>query len=491
MKQTLIAFWSLIVLSLPTTVTAQVSSLVAGNTAFALNLYSQLATNASGNVFFSPYSISTFMAMVYAGAAGDTEAQMSQVLGFSTNLAQLAEAFGQLQTQVESDQDTNEVQLNIANALWTQIGFPFLPSFLATASNQYQATIGQADFTNATGDAAATQAINDWVAQETQNLITNLVPLGAITTNTRIVLANAIYFLGAWTTAFAETNTATEPFYLSTTNQVMAPLMHQPAASGNPPFGDSLNYMAGSNFQAIELPYDTNQLSMVILLPSQVNGLSQLAMQLSPAFLSNVLSQMSMTVVDLYLPRFTNESFFNLTTPLIQMGMSDAFVPPYFQGGADFSGMDGMEDLYLQFVLHKAFVQVNEAGTKAAAATGGGIVTNPGIGNNYPPVFRADHPFVYLIQDNRTGSILFMGQLANPTQNAGTPVPMPQLAISQSAGTVTLSWPYPPTDWTLLQNPDMTTTNWTPTGGVSYDGTNSFITLTPTGGNLFFRLSQQ
>ena len=160
MKQTLIAFWSLIVLSLPTTVTAQVPSLVAGNTAFALSLYSQIATNASSNVFFSPYSISTFMAMVYAGAAGDTEAQMSQVLGFSTNLAQLAEAFGQLQTQVESDQDTNEVQLNIANALWTQIGFPFLPSFLATASNQYQANVNQANFINNAAEVLSKSAMN-------------------------------------------------------------------------------------------------------------------------------------------------------------------------------------------------------------------------------------------------------------------------------------------------------------------------------------------
>ena len=157
--------------------TAQVQSLVASNTTFALNLYSQLATN-SGNLFFSPYSISTCLAMLYAGASGNTEQQMSQVLGFGTNQQQFASLFGQLQAELEADQQTNAIELNIANALWTQEGFPFLPSFLETATNQYQANVNQADF--ATDADAATQAINNWVAQETQNKIQNIVPPGFI-----------------------------------------------------------------------------------------------------------------------------------------------------------------------------------------------------------------------------------------------------------------------------------------------------------------------
>ena len=198
--------------------------------------------------------------------------------------------------------------------------------------------------------------------------------------------------------------------------------------------------------------------------------------------------------------------------PLLLVAAFALFIANSINIGADFSGMDGMEDLYLQFALHEAFVQVNEAGTKAAAATVGGSGSQ-GSGSLYPPVppvFRADHPFVYLIQDNRTGSILFMGQLANPTQNAGTPVPTPQLAIAQSAGSLIVSWPYPSTPWTLQQSPDLNPTNWiswtqvqAQAGGwpyisagagwsyISNDGTNNFITITPSAGNLFFRLSQQ
>ena len=240
MKQTLLVLLSFIVLSMPMAATAQVESVVAGNTAFALNLYSQLATN-SGNLFFSPYSISTCLAMLYAGASGNTEQQMSQVLGFGTNQQQFASLFGELQAELEADQQTNAIELNIANALWVQEGFPFLPSFLETATNQYQANVGQADFV--TEADAATQAINNWVAQETQNKIQNIVPPGLINAATRLVLANAIYFLGVWTTSFEETNTTTQPFYLSSTTLVEAPLMHQPFlvdGNGNP---ITFNYM--------------------------------------------------------------------------------------------------------------------------------------------------------------------------------------------------------------------------------------------------------
>ena len=377
MKTTLLVLLDLIIVAAPMAGTAQVQSVVAGNTAFALNLYSQLATN-SGNMFFSPYSISTCLAMLYAGAGGDTEQQMSQVLGFGTNQEQFASLFGELQAELQTDLQTNAIELNIANALWVQEGFPFLPAFLETATNQYQANVKQADFV--TGADAATQAINDWVAQETQNKILNIVPPGAINADTLAVLANAIYFLGKWTTSFAETNTSTQPFYLSSTSFVEAPLMHQPLGvdgNGNPltfNYMDNWHWSGGlfggyiiptNGFQALELPYGSNQLSMVILLPSQIDGLGQLEQQLSPSFLSNVLSQMVPQPVEIYLPRFTLESSFKLNVTLAAMGMPDAFTP----GVADFSGIDGNTDLYVNFVLHKAWGQVNESGTEAAAAT--------------------------------------------------------------------------------------------------------------------------
>ena len=472
--------------------TAQDQSVVDGNTTFALNLYSQLATN-SGNLFFSPYSISTCLAMLYAGASGNTEQQMSQVLGFGTNQQQFASLFGQLQAKLEADQQTNAIELNLANALWLQEGFPFLPAFLQTATNQYQANLGQADFTTPVGDDAATQAINDWVAQETWNRIQNIVPPGAINSSTRLVLANAIYFLGLWTIPFQATNTSTQPFYLSSTTLVQVPLMYQPllqvVGADSNLVTVTYNYMqsypvqsgplSSNDFQAIELPYGSNQISMLILLPSQTDGLGWLEQQLSPAFLSNVLGQMRSRPVEVFLPRFTMDSSFNLGRTLAAMGMSDAFTPFV----ADFSGIDGGQDLHVGFVLHKAWGQVNEAGTEAAAATVIGVVSTV---VTFPPVFRADHPFLFLIRDTQTGSVLFLGRLTNPSPS-GNPA-TPSLTVTPLAGGLTVSWPCSLTGLTLRQSSDLA--HWTASTGASNDGTNKFITITGSQmGSLFFRLN--
>ena len=490
MKNTLLTLMGFILLFAPMVGTPQVQSVVDGNTAFALNLYSQLATN-SGNLFFSPYSISTCLAMLYAGASGNTEQQMSQVLGFGTNQQQFASLFGQLQAELEADQATNAVQLNIANALWIQEGFPFLPAFLQTAANQYQASIGQADFFSDASEVA--DEINNWVAQETQNKIQNIVPPDAINAATRLVLANAIYFLGAWTIPFAETNTTTQPFYPSSTTLAQVPLMHQPLLMTVGPGGDlvgvTFNYMqsypgwsapvSSNDFQALELPYGSNQLSMVILLPSQIGGLRQLEQQLSPAFLSNVLGQMRPQAVEIFLPRFTVASSFNLGKTLAAMGMSDAFTPFV----ADFSGIDGAQDLFVGFVLHKAWGQVNEAGTEAAAATVIGVELSVPL-----PSFRADHPFLFLIRDTQTGSVLFLGRLTNPSPS-GNPA-TPALTVTPSAGGLTVSWPASLTRLTLRQSSDLA--NWTASTGVSNDGTNKFITIIGSQSrSLFFRLSSQ
>jgi serpin B len=482
MRQTVVVLVGLAVFAMPMAAPAQVESLVASNTVFAVNLYGQLATN-SGNLFLSPYSISTCLAMLYTGARSSTEQQMSQVLGYGTNQPQFAALFGELQAELKAEQETNAIELNIANALWIQEGFPFLPAFLETATNQYQASVAQADFT--TQADAVMQTINNWVAQETQNKIQNLLPSGSLNTQTRLVLANAIYFLGVWTESFASTNTSTQPFFLSSTNQVEVPLMHQPLPTGS---GIAFNYMQANYalgvpqtnaFQAMELPYGTNQFSMLILLPADVDGLGQLEQQLSPAFLSNVLAQMAKCWVEVFLPRFTLESSFNLTNTLAAMGMPAAFLP----GVADFSGIDGATDLFLSLVFHKAWVQVNEQGTEAAAATGGGVITK---GNPYEQfVFRADHPFLFFIRDTQTGSLLFMGRLTDPSQSLAAP---PQLAIARSANGMKLSWPYSSTGWTLQQSPDLT--RWTPSNGVANDGTNYFITITAPAGSAFFRLIQ-
>lgn len=490
MKNRLLALLGLTLVFAPIAGTPQVQSVVDSNTRFALNLYSQLATR-SGNLFFSPYSISTCFAMLYAGASGNTERQMSEVLGFGTNQQQFSSLFGQLQAAIETDQATNAVELNVANALWLQEGFPFLPAFLQTAANQYQANIGQADFLTDASDV--TGEINNWVAQETQNKIQNIIPPGYINQNTVLVLANAIYFLGAWTIPFEETNTTTQPFYLSSATLVQAPLMRLPlaqAVGGNgQPANVTFNYMqsypmgqgpASSNdFQAIELPYGSNQLSMVILLPSQVDGLGRLEQQLSPAFLSNVLGRMTPREVEIFLPRFTVESSFDLGNALAAMGMTDAFTPFV----ADFSGIDGARDLFVSFVLHKAWGRVNEAGTEAAAATVIGISTSVAFG---APVFRADHPFLFLIRDTQTGSALFLGRLSNPS-SSGNPA-TPALTVTPSSRGLTISWPAGLTGFSLLQSSDLA--SWTTSPGVANDGTNKFLTVTGSQSRgLFFRLS--
>lgn len=461
------------------TATAQLESLVASNTAFALNLYGQLASN-SGNLFFSPYGISSLLGMLYAGAGGATQQQMSQVLGFGTNQQQFASLFGELQDELATNQQPNAIELNIANALWTQEGHPFLPAFLHTATNQYQASVNQADFT--TEADAVTQMINTWVAQETQDKIQDIVPPGTIGPDTVLVLADAIYFLGVWTVSFEETNTSTQPFYLFTTSQVDVPLMHQPLP------GASCGYMATNEFQAIELSYGSNQVSMVILLPWQLDGLGQLEQQLSPAFLASTLAQMVERPVEIFLPRFTTESSFELTNTLAGMGMPNAFTP----GVADFSGIDGAFDLFITFVIHKAWGEVNEQGTEAAAATvvgGAGQAGSHGDGPPPPPVFRADHPFIFFIRDTQSGSLLFLGRLANPSPSA-TPAPTPQLTTTHSGNSLIISWPCSSTDWTVEQTPDLSTTSWTPTSGsISNDGTNNVMTITPPTGNVFFRLS--
>lgn len=395
-RPSLLARLGCVLLFEPLTSTAQVQSLVASNTAFALSLYQQLATN-SGNLFFSPYSISTCLAMTYAGARGNTETQMSQVLRFSKDQKRLHSSFRELQRQLNDAEKQKCIQLDIANALWAQKGEPFLPAFLKTARNDYQANVNQADF-KTEADAAARE-INGWVAQKTRNKIQDILAPGAVDSATRLVLANAIYFKGSWASCFEKAATSREPFHVSENTQADAPLMLQIAEAG---------YAERNNVQALELFYTGDKLSMVILLPRQIGGLGQLEQQLSPVFLDGLLAQMKKQKVQVFLPRFKLESDFKLNDTLAKMGMPDAF-----NQEADFSGLNGIRDLFIGGVFHKAWVEVNEEGTEAAAATV--VYETLGVEENPPePVFRADHPFIFLIRDTRSGSLLFVGSLADP-----------------------------------------------------------------------------
>ncbi|MGA2173462.1 MAG: serpin family protein [Verrucomicrobiota bacterium] len=383
--------------------TAQTKSLVEGNTAFALDLYARLS-GAPGNLFFSPYSISTALAMTYAGARGETETQMSRVLHFSKGEARLHSSFGELQRQLNDAQKQKGIQLDIANALWAQQGEPFLPAFLKIAKDDYQASVKQADFQ--TDADAVRREINRWVAQKTRDKIQDILPPGSVDSATALVLANAIYFKGLWGSPFEKAATSIQPFHLSASSHADALLMHR--------VGD-VSYTGNDDFQAVELPYDGYELSMMILLPRQIDALGQLEKQLSPTFLARLDAQMPIQEVEIFLPKFKLESDFKLNDTLAKMGMPDAFI----WRKADFSGLNGANDLFISGVFHKAWVEVTEGGTESAAATA--VVMTRSTESVAkppppppPPVFRADHPFLFLIRDTRSGSLLFVGRLADP-----------------------------------------------------------------------------
>jgi serpin B len=375
-----------------------VRSVVRGNNDFALQLYGQLRSK-EGNLFLSPYSISTALAMTYAGARGETASEMAKALDFTLPPDRLHRAFAALLAQVNGEARKQAYQLSVANALWGQKNFGFLPDFLNLTRNDYGAGLHEVDF--AADTEAARKLINAWVEQQTRNKIKDLLQPGVLATNTRLVLTNAIYFKGFWAHQFKKNDTRPELFHTSPGTSVKAPLMHDTS---------DYKYLDGGDFQALELPYKGNDLSMVVLLPKKVDGLPELEKKLTEANLAAWLGRLQKREVMVALPKFKMTREFGLNQVLQALGMRQAFIP----GGADFTGMSGSgRELFISAVIHKAFVDVNEEGTEAAAATGVVISLASAVPNRV--VFRADHPFVFLIRDNRSGSILFLGRLTQPT----------------------------------------------------------------------------
>ena len=377
------------------------SELADGNVAFAFDLYRTLRSK-DGNLFFSPHSISTALAMTYAGAAGDTARQMAATLHFTLPADRLHPALNafalDLQARAEQDVEGTPFELRIANSLWGQDGFPFLAAFLDLLAENYGAGMRLVDYQ--TDPEGARNAINDWVSDETHDRIKDLIPQGVIDAMTRLVLANAIYFKAGWLNPFEETATGPEPFHLLDGSAVEIPMMHQ---------SESYEYVTGDGYKAIELPYRHGNTSMLILLPDE-GQFEAVEAQLNAEMMMDLLARMTHGQVNLGLPKFTYESEFNLNQALIDLGMTDAFDP----GRADFSGMDGARDLYISDVLHKAFVSVDEQGTEAAAATAVIMeLTSAPMGE--PITFTVDRPFIYLIRDQQSGTILFLGRVMNPS----------------------------------------------------------------------------
>lgn len=375
------------------------TAVVRGNNQFAADLYGQLGQK-EGNLFFSPYSISSALAMTYVGARGQTATDMAKTLHFDLDRPQLNDGWSSLNRALRGTDVKRPYQLSVANALWTQKGFSFLPAFKQTAQQSYSAGLHEVDYKGST--EAARQTINRWVENETKDKIKDLIAKGVLTSDTRLVLTNAIYFKAPWMSTFHEPATKKEDFTLASGDKVKTPMMHQV---------HRFPYAEGDDFQLVSLPYERGDLSFVAILPKKADGLPALEKKMNAARLSDLLGKARTREVILTLPKFKMTAQANLNKTLKALGMGIAFSPK-----ADFTGMSTEDALSISDVIHKAYIDLNEKGTEAAAATAVVVgVTSAIIPRPEERVtFRADHPFQFVIRENRTGSILFMGRLVNP-----------------------------------------------------------------------------
>ena len=384
----------------PSAPEADVTELTTGNTTFALNLYQQLRAK-EGNVFYSPFSISEALAMTYAGARGNTETQMAAALNFTLPQDKLHAAWNNLDTALMSRgkgakaADGKAFRLSVANALWGQIDFPFAAPFLDTLAVNYGAGMHVVDFINS--PEPSRELINDWVAERTEDKIKDLLPKGSISGDTRLVLTNAIYFNAAWETPFKTSDTKDADFKKRDGSVISVPTMFGSQETG---------YGSGSGWSALRMPYDGNELSMILVLPD-AGTLDAFEAGLNAEALDAITKSLGHHQVTITMPKFKFTSSFSLVEQLSTLGMTDAF-----SDKADFTGISEKGGLSISDVVHKAFVGVDEAGTEAAAATGVviGVTSAP-----EPAEIHLDHPFLFFIRDNATGAILFFGRVEDPS----------------------------------------------------------------------------
>jgi serpin B len=382
---------------------ADSTTLASDNAAFAFDVYKQLVV-ARTNLVFSPASISIALAMTYAGAAGTTATEMAQTLHFTLPPAQLHPAFDALDLALASrgqgqpGADGKPMRLNIVNALWAEQTYAFKSDFLDTLAANYGAGVNLLDFLNAPEPSRLT--INTWVADKTENKIQDLLPQGSVDGSTKLVLTNAVYFNAAWKNPFDPNNTYDGSFTLLDGSTVTAKFMGAHLA-GTPA-------MQGTNFVAASLPYADDRLSLVVVVPD-AGQFSQVESSLDATALGTLVAGLTSQQVLLSLPRFKVVTRTSLKDLLVALGMTLAFTD------ADFSGMDGTHNLFISDVIHKAFIDVAEKGTEAAAATA--VVMNTGSASPTGLLVDASRPFLYFLRDQPTGAILFMGRVLDPSQN--------------------------------------------------------------------------
>ena len=365
------------------------------NRDFVFAFYSEIAEkDKKSNIFFSPLSISTAFSMSYEGAEENTASEMQQVFGFESDDVKRQKAMSEMLSMLNHKDDWYNLQ--VANALWIKDGYEIKQTYLDTVKTHYSGNVDNVDFVTNEG----INEINSWVKQNTKNKIQEILAPNSTDEMTRMVITNAVYFNGKWSSEFNPKNTTEKPFWIDRNNSIMVSMMKQPV--------DIYNYANIENIQALELDYLGGDISMILLLPKDKDGLDTLEGYMDEQKFDAIKERMTRQPLTLEIPKFEFETKYNLKAPLQSLGLQDAFD----KDNADFHGMTD-EKVYLDRAAHKAFVNVNEEGTEAAAITA--LVVRPTSGPPEPVAeFVADHPFMFIIQEKKTGEILFVGRLANP-----------------------------------------------------------------------------
>jgi serine protease inhibitor len=368
---------------------------VKGNNEFALKMYLELSKQ-DGNIIYSPYSISTAIAMTYGGARGNTDQQMKDAMRFPFGQDKLHLAYGKLFSGLNKRGGKGDFELVTANRLWVMHGYKYNKNFIGLSKKHYGSGLEIVDFSD---PVETSSIINEWVAKNTKDKINKLVGPLDIDPGTRLALTNAVYFKGQWENSFNKNATTNSDFHVTKEKTVKAEMMRQTS---------DFRYGDFKNVKVLEMPYKGDDICMLVILPAEIDGLANFEKSIDPDILSMWMSVIQKREVRVWLPRFKSSDEFVLNDVLGTMGMTDAFDPV----NADFSGITTSEKLCISLVKHKAFIDVNEEGTEAAAATFVGM-KSPSA--SMPTIFMADHPFFYMILDRQSGSILFMGRVVDPS----------------------------------------------------------------------------
>lgn len=361
----------------------------------ALDLY-RVLSGGGENLCFSPYSISSAFAMTYAGARGETAAEMKEALHYGEDIHES----NRILKMSVSGAPESAGELAIANSIWPMRGYRFLNAYKNLLRRDYDVEVTPLDYKRQ--PERSRRAVNEWVEEKTRERIKDILPPNSVGVDTRLVLVNAVYFKAPWIEAFKDFNTADADFFVTSADRRSVRMMNAV---------DTYHYMDRNDFQAVKMLYKQGAYSMTLILPKQRSGMPAFESALTPELLKEIQTMSERRRLDLYVPKFKAERTFDVSETMQFLGIRQAFDPTR----ADFSGMNGKRDLYISAAIHKAFVEIDEEGTEAAAATAISVsrMSAP-INVPEPLVFRADHPFIFMIQDEASGTILFMGKVVKP-----------------------------------------------------------------------------